>query len=180
MSRLWIVILVGVVAYGLAAWAHAADTDNSPTPEQYQQYAEAHTGDAARGRTLFFSERLPCTMCHNIGQPGEVGPNLAGVGLRRNREQLIAKLLHPSGDVTSGYRRVRIALKNGRLVNGLLRAETPTAIQVRSDDGTTWIPRSDVATVVQLPGTPMPDDVYDGLSTREFADLIAFLSSQRS
>src|SRR5690606_38011572 len=52
----------------------------------------AHGGDVRRGRRVFSQNpSAECSRCHSIsrGESSDVGPNLAGVGARLTREELV-------------------------------------------------------------------------------------------
>jgi putative heme-binding domain-containing protein len=47
---------------------------------------------------------LACAACHKVaGQGGEIGPDLAGIGARRDREYLRRAILNPAADVAEGF-----------------------------------------------------------------------------
>ncbi|MDX1946373.1 MAG: PQQ-dependent sugar dehydrogenase, partial [Pirellulaceae bacterium] len=58
----------------------------------------ALTGDAARGKQLFFqSAGLACLNCHQVGSQGKaVGPDLTQVGKKHDRAKLLETILEPS------------------------------------------------------------------------------------
>lgn len=74
-------------------------TDGAP-----QIYAQAG-GDAERGAVLF--EQHPaaqCIRCHAVDDEGSnVGPNLSGIGSRKNSAYLLESLIDPSATLAAGF-----------------------------------------------------------------------------
>lgn len=66
-------------------------------------------GDSGGGRELLVSaeaviEELGCGACHIIaGEAGDLGPDLSGVGARRDAEYLRRSILYPNADITEGF-----------------------------------------------------------------------------
>src|SRR5436190_4745403 len=60
-----------------------------------ESYALQHDGDAAKGRVLFADlTRVTCTQCHTVdGGSGKAGPDLAGIGDKFPRPDLIKSVL---------------------------------------------------------------------------------------
>ena len=80
--------------------------------------------DLGRGRAVF--DRA-CASCHKLyGYGGEIGPDLTGTG-RDNLDYLLENLIDPSAFVSADFRMVVVAMSDGRVLNGLVRAQ-PTAL----------------------------------------------------
>lgn len=62
-------------------------------------------GDAQKGRAVFTgSSAVSCMRCHAInGAGGEAGPDLAGVGGRLSREQIVQSLLDPNAVLAKDF-----------------------------------------------------------------------------
>ena len=54
------------------------------------------SGNASRGRVLFYEERVSCSACHRVGdRGGQLGPNLSKIsGIRQPRDLLELSLIH--------------------------------------------------------------------------------------
>jgi HEAT repeat protein/glucose/arabinose dehydrogenase len=65
--------------------------------EEFRAFARKNAGDAQRGSKLFMDAKgLACVKCHAVaGKGGQVGPDLAGIGLKYNREDLATAILEP-------------------------------------------------------------------------------------
>ncbi len=139
---------------------------------RYKAAVEA-PGDADRGRAVFDRE---CIACHKLGDRGHaVGPNLAGVR-RRTAEEILASILDPNREVSPEFLEYRVALDDGRIVTGLVAAETPTGVTLRGREGAEQtILRRNVAEVASTGASLMPEGLEKTVSPPEMADLIAFL-----
>ncbi|HZW34801.1 MAG TPA: PVC-type heme-binding CxxCH protein [Isosphaeraceae bacterium] len=130
-------------------------------------------GDPERGRSRFDRE---CLACHKLGERGQaVGPNLAGVR-RKTPEEILVSILDPNREVSPEFLEYTIALDDGRIVAGLIAAETPGSLTVRGRDGIEQtILRRNVAEIVNTGKSLMPEGLERSLTPGEMADLIAFL-----
>ena len=82
-------------------------------------------GDAARGAAVF--EKV-CAACHRLeGRGHEVGPDLAAL-TDLSPEFLFTAILNPNKEVNARYAAYTAALVNGRVVSGLIAAETGNSI----------------------------------------------------
>jgi mono/diheme cytochrome c family protein len=94
---------------------------NGSTVEQYRYALEG--GDAERGRQLF--EEHPaaqCVLCHRVGGEGStVGPDLAGVGSRKERRYLLESLVDPTAWLADGYTVASMPPMGTMLTSGQIR-----------------------------------------------------------
>ncbi|MDG3007881.1 PVC-type heme-binding CxxCH protein [Paludisphaera mucosa] len=135
------------------------------------------SGDVRRGQLVFQGEKSACTTCHAIGyRGGDVGPDLTRIGGVRTERDLLEAVLYPSASFVRSYEPVVIATADGKVVNGLLKSETPDEyVLVTGANQTARIPRGDVEEI--RPGTVsvMPAGLDQQLSPQDLADLVAFL-----
>ncbi len=145
----------------------------------YASFADKTPGVADRGRALFADLKgLACARCHKVGPAdgGDVGPDLAGVGAKYNRAQLIESVLYPSKQILDGYQQTRIVTADGRALSGVVRAETATEVTLADADARRQVvKKADIEERKVLDKSLMPDGVQAGLSPQDFADVIAFL-----
>jgi putative membrane-bound dehydrogenase-like protein len=147
-------------------------------PDSYRSFAMKQNGAPERGRALFLDLKgLACVKCHAVaGQGGNVGPDLTGIGARYPKEELITSVLFPSQRIFSGYEPVVVATTDGRVLTGILKAETPDAIEIQDADAQkVRIPKDQVEGRKLSDVSIMPTGLAEGLSKQDFADLIAFL-----
>jgi putative membrane-bound dehydrogenase-like protein len=130
-------------------------------------------GDAGRGRTIFDRE---CLACHKLGDRGHaVGPNLAGVR-RKTPDEILVSILDPNREVSPEFLEYTIALDDGRIVAGLIAAETPASLTLRARDGAEQtILRRNVAEITNTGKSLMPEGLERSVTPAQMADLIAYL-----
>ena len=88
--------------------------------------AQAELG---RGRVVF--DRV-CATCHKLyGNGGEIGPDLTGSG-RDNLDYLLENIVDPSAVVTADFRMVVAAMRDGRVLNGLIKAQSPRTLTLQT------------------------------------------------
>ena len=103
-------------------------------------------GDAEAGKRIFQGKsEVYCVRCHKLnGQGGEVGPELAGIGAKQNREYLLEALVDPNRQIAKGFDATVVALKSGRLRSGIVRDEDDKQIHLRTAELLTAIPKEQV------------------------------------
>ena len=91
-------------------------------------------GDAAAGRDLF--SKSGCGHCHNIlGTGGLLGPDLSNIGAARPLGQIRKALAHATVAQGSTYRPVRITLRSGKTIDGVLRNSNNYSLQILTAGG---------------------------------------------
>jgi len=152
-------------------------------PETYRAVALKGQGSASRGRQLFTDLKgLACVKCHAVGKEGgAVGPELSSVGAKYPRDELIAAVLYPSAKISSGYEPAILALADGRVVTGIVRGETPEAVEIQDAEAKLLrIQKDEIEERKRSDVSLMPNGLAQGLSTQDFADLIAYLETLKS
>ncbi|HET7607954.1 MAG TPA: c-type cytochrome [Gammaproteobacteria bacterium] len=135
-------------------------------------------GDATRGRALF-EGKGECTDCHAVrGVGSRVGPDLTRIGAVRRAGELERSLLDPKAEVQPENRFYKVTPKGGKPVVGrLLNRDTYTVQLMDLDERLRSFRIADLA-AHDFDDTPMPS-AREKLSTREIADVVAYLSSLR-
>lgn len=133
-------------------------------------------GDAARG-TLVFKEQ--CGKCHmHSGEGGKVGPELTGMAVHPAHELLI-HILDPNRSVEGNYRAYTVTTDDGRVVTGLLAAESKTAVEIVDAEGKRIaIQRGEIDELAPSPNSLMPVGFEKQIPPHGLADLIAFLTAR--
>ncbi len=136
--------------------------------------AKTQTGDAERGKAVF--SRL-CAACHKFAGLGhEVGPDLAAL-TDLTPEALSIAILDPNREVDARYAGYTAALKDGRLLSGLIAGETASAITLKRQEGQSdVILRADLDELATSGQSLMPEGLENDLKPSELADLIAFVA----
>lgn len=138
-------------------------------------------GDPGRGREVFFGSRAACSSCHAVaGRGARVGPDLAGIGAIRTREDLLEAIVFPSASFARGYEPWRIKTRDGQVVDGLRVRESAEAITILQADRTERrVRRGEIEDVREGRTSIMPAGLDRQLAPEELRDLLAFLSSLR-
>jgi putative heme-binding domain-containing protein len=179
-----VVQLRQVYAGHAAAWRGRlfAMAGKAMTAEDYLEFTRTHTGDAARGRRLFFNrEGLACIKCHKVGSEGsEVGPDLSTIGSQLDRKQLTESVLYPTRSIRKGYEVITVGMVDGRVLSGLVQSESGGVLVLRDADGKDHaLRRADIEERRPSTVSLMPEGLQLGLSPQDLADLIAYLESLR-
>ena len=161
------------------AFLNAALPDR-PGPEAYREFAMSRPGDALRGRKLFEDKQgVGCIKCHAVGGKGAtIGPDLLSVGTKYPRDELIRSVLEPSNRILSGYQVTVVITDDGRTHQGIIKRETPDAIELVDAEGKTITLAVDAISERETANVSMmPNGLKDGLSLEDFADVVGYLES---
>jgi putative heme-binding domain-containing protein len=142
-------------------------------------------GDPAKGKALY--ARGDCSRCHAVrGQGGVLGPDLTDVGARRGAAHLRRILLDPGSSKvldSNGYLaflNVRVATRDGRVVQGLRVNEDSFTIQIRdADDRLHSFEKRELVETKREPDASAMPAYAKTLSGSEIDDLVAYLSGLR-
>lgn len=121
-----------------------------------------------------------CAMCHTIDGNGEdVGPQLDGIGVR-GLDRLLEDILDPNRNVDQNFRVTNLALRDGRVVSGLLlREEGQIAIVVDSLGDEIRVPLDEIEERQTAQISPMPADLANQIPEDDFNNLLEFLLNHR-
>ncbi len=133
-------------------------------------------GDVPRGKVLFKEQ---CGKCHtHSGEGGKVGPELTGMAVHPPQELLI-HILDPNRSVEGNYRSWTVTTDDGRVVTGLLAAESRTAVELVDAEGKRHaIQRDEIDEFQPSPNSLMPVGFEKQIQPQGFADLLAFLTAK--
>ena len=149
-------------------------------PDVYRAFALKAKGAPEHGRALFFDLKgLACIKCHTVGKDGgNVGPELSTIGAKYPRDELITSVLFPSARIFQGYEPVVVATSDGRVLTGVIKNETPEAIEIEDADARRIkVAKDEIGERKQSDVSIMPNGLADGLSRQDFSDLIAYLET---
>jgi len=133
------------------------------------------SGDAKRGREIFFGKG-ECSTCHTIsGQGGFLGPDLtnhATASAEAIREEIIRAARVPA----AGYRTAVLTTANGDRVEGLVRNEDNFSVQLQTKDGNFHLlKKAELRSFEYQDGSLMPGNYRELLSEAELNDLASYL-----
>jgi putative heme-binding domain-containing protein len=149
-----------------------------PTPGPLENVPSLEGGDAKLGAAVFTSTDAKCATCHKVrGEGGVVGPDLSDVHLR-DRLSVYRDIAEPSSRIHPDYLSYTVALKDGRILVGTVRAEGADAIKVTDTEAkATVAPRALVEELRPSATSIMPVGLAGALGQDRLRDLIAFLTA---
>lgn len=138
-------------------------------------------GNAERGREIFYGRSdTSCRRCHMIkNNGGEVGPDLSGIGIDKDRRYLLEAIVAPNKAIAKGFETAVLALLDGKVLVGIVRKEDDQEIVLMDAKGT--ISRVAKADIDERASgkSAMPDEIVKQLSKDDLRDLVEFLSRQK-
>ena len=135
-------------------------------------------GNPKNGAVVFASADAKCATCHKVrGQGGNVGPELSSL-VGHDRAEVYLDLFNPSARIHPDYVSYTIALKDGRVLVGTVRAKGADAIQVTDTEANvTILPRAEIEDVRPSATSIMPVGLVGAIGEAKLRDLIAFLTT---
>ena len=128
--------------------------------------------DLGKGRATFAGV---CGQCHKLyGEGGALGPDLTGSG-RHDINYLFENIVDPSAVVDAAYYLNSITLKDGRVLSGIVGAQTERTLTLRSVGQETVIDKQDIKSRQTLPISLMPEGLLQAFTPEQQRDLLAYL-----
>jgi putative heme-binding domain-containing protein len=149
-----------------------------PPSEPPHLPADMAGGNPERGQAIFFGEQAKCSACHAIfGKGGTVGPEL-GHQFERPPAEVYRDIADPGVRVNPDYVAYTVALKDGRILVGIVRAEGLDAIRVTDTDArSTVVRRSEIEEFRPSSTSIMPVGLVGTLGEGPLRDLLSFLTN---
>jgi putative membrane-bound dehydrogenase-like protein len=128
--------------------------------------------DSGRGRAVF---NKVCANCHVLyGQGRSLGPDLTGSN-RHNLDYLLENIVDPSASVGNEFRATVFVLDDGRVVSGVISAQSDRTMTVQTADGVSILDRETILDTKPTGVSLMPEALLQNLSPEEIANLFAYL-----
>ncbi len=136
----------------------------------------AKTGDVANGKKMFTTH---CAKCHKHGAEGLViGPDLTGFAVHPKEEILIA-VLDPSRSVEGNYKSYTAKTIDGKVVTGLLAAESRTTVELLdAENKRHTITRDNIDELTESTKSLMPEGFEKQMKPEEIGDLLEFMTQK--
>jgi len=138
-------------------------------------------GEALAGKKIFLERQdAACTRCHKMnGEGGEVGPELTGIGAKKDRDYILESIILPNKQVAPGFENVVVTTKKGITYAGVLKRETDSDLTLSSlEDGLTTVAKADIKSR-ERGLSAMPEGVANLLTKEELRDLIEYLATSK-
>ncbi len=135
--------------------------------------AALKSADRKHGRTVF---ARTCATCHTLFNEGaKIGPDLTG-SQRANPEYVLTKVLDPNAVVPHDYQVTFVTTTSGRVVAGIVKAETDKLLTLQTQNEVVRLPKSDVEERRRSSLSMMPEGLLTQLKDDEVRDLLAYLA----
>jgi quinoprotein glucose dehydrogenase len=138
-------------------------------------------GVALAGKRIFLERQdAACAKCHKIGaEGGDVGPDLTGIGGKKDREYILESILLPNKQIAPGFENVLVTTRNGTQYSGVAKSENSAELVLNSaEDGAVTIKKADIKSR-ERGLSAMPEGVNNILSKEELRDLVEFLAQSK-
>lgn len=135
----------------------------------------AAPGNAARGHEVYAKQ---CASCHRLfGEGHAVGPDLTHAN-RADRDFLLTSLVDPGGVVRKEYQSFLIALRDGRVLSGLIAEQTPESLTLlEANSQRTRVARDEIESMKEASTSLMPEGLYRQLDPDQLRDLFRYLQT---
>lgn len=140
------------------------------------------TGDAGRGRALFFDQRrLQCSKCHEAGgEGGKGGPDLSDVGRTSGVERLFESITDPDREVSDRWRTQVVVTSAGTILTGVVLREVAGELELLSAQGDrVRLLTAEIEERRVERKSLMPSGLATQLTAQEMSDLLAWLGTLR-
>jgi putative membrane-bound dehydrogenase-like protein len=128
--------------------------------------------DLPHGRAVFAKT---CGTCHVLhGEGARIGPELTGSN-RADLEYLLSNLLDPGALVGRDYQLTQILTHDGRVLGGIVVAESPQAVTLQTPTERIVVPGEDIETRTLSEKSLMPENQLGQLDPASARDLVAYL-----
>ncbi len=173
-----LILALSLLSLQHATIVRAQDTDRKQIVARYTT-AASQSGDAAKGKTVFESEKSNCRKCHSVGRKEvKAGPDLMVIGDKFDRDQLIQSVLEPSARIHPDHASHAITTVDGKVITGVLQSQSKEFIELINDKGdTVKIALQDIDEQSRSSTSLMPADLYKVIDESQFRDLIEYLTT---
>ena len=140
--------------------------------------SEAGGGDPEKGALVFEDN---CRPCHRTGGGGgTIGPDLSSVGFK-GVKFLSTSIQRPAEAIAKGYETFLVINKEGRQFAGVKRGGSGGTVDIVTAKGEALhFSKDEIAEMREDKNRSlMPEDFMDGLTVREYQDLLAYLLIQK-
>jgi putative heme-binding domain-containing protein len=134
-------------------------------------------GDPERGRQVF---RTHCATCHRLDGFGQVvGAELNAIR-DRGLDSVLLNILDPNREVNPQYQTYVVVTTSGRVLTGLIAAESANSLTIRKPDGSEeTVLRLDLDEMRSTGLSFMPEGLEKQIDVPAMADLLAYLTIAR-
>ena len=107
-----------------------------------------------------------------------VGPDLTGAQ-RTDLDYVLINVMDPSALVGHAYRVTIVELKDGRVINGIVKAEDASTLTLQTATDRIVVATQDIEERQQQSVSMMPEGLLNRLSIQDVRDLVKYLNSEK-
>jgi putative heme-binding domain-containing protein len=127
--------------------------------------------DASHGRAIFTQT---CALCHTLfGYGAKIGPELPGSF--EDIDYLLLNIIDPDAIIGKDYQQVLVHTKDGQMLSGIIAADDPNAVTLKSLAGQVTVQRPDITSMEVSPHSLMPEGLITALDQQSVRDLFLYL-----
>lgn len=116
-----------------------------------------------------------CSQCHRLGEDGaRIGPELTGAGQHGIRYYL-ENVIDPNAVIGADFQLTLVETRDGTSWAGVVAAETPSALSLKTPTETVVIPKADLKRRETSDRSLMPEGILESLGDRERIELLKYL-----
>lgn len=116
-----------------------------------------------------------CAACHKLHGTGEtLGPDLTGTG-RASLDYLLTNIIDPNALVSANHHLTTVALKDGRILTGIIARRTDKVLTLRILEKEEIIPSDEISKVTTTQTSIMPEGILNTLKPNQQRDLLGYL-----
>jgi len=136
----------------------------------------------SNGKQIF--QAAVCVSCHKLNGVGnDIGPDLTKIDPKQDKPiEILRDILEPSLRINEKYQTFTFELNSGKIVTGLVVADTPEEVKVLENPlakaEPVVIKKSSIAERKKAPTSIMPKGLLDKLTREEILDLIAYIAAK--
>lgn len=177
LDRLWRFPDSGVRTRAAEVLGPPPPADRQPMVNAYRASLPVEPGSPDAGRGVF---RQHCVSCHRVEGVGrDLGPNLAAMQAR-GPDAMLLGILDPNREVLPAFTGRTAVCADGRVVTGVLAAESDVSITLRTADGEERVlARDDIDELLDTGRSLMPEGFERSIAPGDMADLLAYLMQAR-
>lgn len=140
----------------------------------------SRSGDAARGKLIFFSDGARCKACHDVhDKEKSLGSTLLDINKKyKSRSEILQHVINPSLKIDEPLAAYIVVMASGKVVTGLIAEQTDETVVIQTAERKLIrIPRTEIEQKKKSPKSLMPDQILSDLTAQEAADLLEFIGS---
>jgi len=144
------------------------------------QLVLARTGDAERGKLIYYSDGARCRNCHeHDDRERSLGPTLAEIRKKYPRnEELLQHVLNPSLKIDEPFAAYTVHTTDGQVISGLIIEQNERNVAIKTTERkVVRLARDEIEDLQRSDKSLMPERILGDLTAQEAADLFEYLRS---